>query len=58
MKKLLIIQPQSPLTTEQMGNFRKDIMTCYENNKPVILRSDVKYEVVEVGGSPVIYEIK
>ena len=54
MKKLLIIQPQEPLTTEQMNNFREDIMICFENNKPIILCSDVNYEVVEVSGSPVI----
>ena len=54
MKKLLIIHPQVPLTKEQMNNFRKDIMTCFENNKPIILYSDVNYEVVEVSDSPVI----
>ena len=54
MKKLLIIQPQEHLTVEQMGNFREDIMTCFENNKPIILYSDVNYEVVEVSDSPVI----
>lgn len=60
MKKLLIIQPQVPLTVEQMSNFREDIMTCFENNKPIILCSDVNYEVVEVSDSPVIinYENK
>ena len=54
MKKLLIIQPQEPLTAEQMNNFREDIMTCFENNKPIILYSDVNYEIMEVNDSQVI----
>lgn len=29
-------------------------MTWFENNKPIILYSDVNYEVVEVSDSPVI----
>lgn len=54
MKKLLIIQPQVPLTEKQMDNFREDIMTCFENNKPIILYSDVNYEIVEASDNLVI----
>ena len=58
MKKLLIIHPQVPLTKEQMNNFREDIMICFENNKPIILRSDVNYEIAELSEMPIVATIK
>lgn len=52
MKKLLIIQPQNMCTIEQLNNLRKNITISYENNKPIVLPSNVNYEIVELSEMP------
>ena len=57
MKKLLIIQPQDMCTSEQFNLLREDIMISYENNKPIVLPSNVNYEIVELSETPIVATI-
>lgn len=53
MKQLLIIQPQEHFTHKEINSLREDIIMCYENNKPIVLPKNVKYEIVELSETPV-----
>ena len=58
MKTLLIIQAQDMCTIEQFNLLREDIMISYENNKPIVLPSNVNYEIVELSEMPIVATIK
>ena len=57
MKKLLIVQPQEHFTSENISCLREDIMMCYENNKPIVLPKNVKYEVIELSEIPLPMQV-
>lgn len=58
MKKLLVIQPQDTYTNERFNNLRKYIVNSYENNKPIVLPSNVNYEIVELSDIPKMITIQ
>lgn len=32
-------------------------MMCYENNKPIVLPKNVKYEIVELSEAPIVMSV-
>jgi len=52
MKKILIFKSDKAFTKEQYEEFSDYIQYQYENNKPIIVPNDVKYELVECSSTP------
>ncbi len=55
MKKILIFKSDKVFTKEQYKELSDYIQCQYENNKPIIVPNDVKYELVECSESQQVY---
>jgi len=55
LKKILIFKSDKVFTKEQYKELSDYIQCQYENNKPIIVPNDVKYELVECSESQQVY---